>query len=792
MNINHLWVDGRSLEGLKSAFSQYFPVDQGIPNAAAPLLRSFSERGSGIVSLMQQRVPIAQDLVLLGGGHAHVRVLKSFGMRPVPGVRVTLISRDVQTPYSGMLPGYVAGHYSFEECHIDLGRLARFAGARLIRDEAIGLDRARRFVLSQAHPPIRWDLLSIDIGSAPRTGDVPGAAEHTIVVKPITRFARRWEALLARAKDTPRLRLAVVGGGAAGVELALSAQYRLAGLCSGAVEVTLVTREALLPSHNLRVRNLFERILAEREIAVLTDSEIIRVEPAALICADDRRISFDEALWVTEAGAAAWLAETGLPLTADGFIAIDETLRSTGDPSIFATGDIATMIAHPREKAGVFAVRQGPPLTANLRRVLAGKRQRRVVPQRRGLALIGTGDGRAVASRGPFAAYGASLWRLKDWIDRRWMRRYRELPEMAADDEEDPMRCGGCAAKVPAMVLARVMERLQPATSDAVTIGLESPDDAALISFPGAPPVLQTVDFFRAMVDDPHLFGRIAATHALGDIYAMGGTPECALAIATLPPARPPIVEHDLFHMLRGGLDVLELAGAVLVGGHSAEGAELALGFAVTGRPRPGRLLRKGGLRQNDRLVLTKPLGTGVILAADARGLAPAPVVEGAIAMMVQSAGPAAASLLANRATACTDITGFGLLGHLLEMLRASDVDAVLDPEAIPALDGAVSLLGRGITSSLHADNIAALAALDTGRPDAADPIAALLIDPQTAGGLLAGVPGDRAARCVAELRGLGYRAAVIGFVTHAAGDDPRVHLEQGASESLPEPAVAS
>src|SRR5271157_3635696 len=571
-----------------------------------------------------------------------------------------------------------------------------------------------------------------------------------------------------------------------------SAEYRLAGLCGGAVEVTLVTREALLPSHNRRVRRLFERILAERRVAVLTDSEIVRVEPGALIGDDGKRIAFDEALWVTEAGAARWLAETGLPLTADGFIAIDETLLSTGDPSIFATGDVATMIAHPREKAGVYAVRQGRPLAANLRRALAGRRPRPAVPQRRGLALIGTGDGYAVASRGPFAAYGASWWRLKEWIDRRWMARYRELPEMTADQGEDPMRCGGCAAKVPAIVLARVMERLHPASSEAVMIGLDSPDDAALISFPGMPPLLQTVDFFRAMVDDPYLFGRIAATHALGDIYAMGGVPESALAIATLPPARPSIVEHDLFHMLRGGLDVLEAAGAVLVGGHSAEGAELALGFAVTGRPHPGKLLRKGGLRSGDRLILTKPLGTGVILAADARGLAPAPIVEGAIATMVQSAGPAAECLLAYRATACTDVTGFGLLGHLLEMLRASEMDAVLDPEAIPALDGAVSFFGRGIASSLHADNIAALAALGTGRTSPADPIAALLIDPQTAGGLLAGVPADRAVACVAELRGLGYRAAEIGFVTHAAGSDPRVHLEQGATRALPEPAVAS
>src|SRR6185312_3035944 len=170
---------------------------------------------------MQQPVAIAQDLVLLGGGHAHVHVLKSFGMRPVPGVRVTLLARDVETPYSGMLPGYVAGHYTFEECHIDLGRLARFAGARLIRDEAIGLDRPGCAVRCTAHPPIRYDLLSIDIGSTPRMDDVPGAAEYAIVVKPIDRFAERWEALLGRVGESPQLRLAVVGGGAAGVELAL-------------------------------------------------------------------------------------------------------------------------------------------------------------------------------------------------------------------------------------------------------------------------------------------------------------------------------------------------------------------------------------------------------------------------------------------------------------------------------------------------------------------------------------------------------------------------------------------
>jgi selenide,water dikinase len=452
-----------------------------------------------------------------------------------------------------------------------------------------------------------------------------------------------------------------------------------------------------------------------------------------------------------------------------------------GDPRIFAAGDVATMPAHPREKAGVYAVRQGPALAANLRLALAGKEPRRAVPQRRGLALIGTGDRRAVASRGRFAAEGAYLWHLKHRIDRRWMRRYRELPDMMPEPDAAAMRCGGCAAKVPAAVLGRVLAELCPAAGETVAIGLDRPDDAALIAFPGAPPLLQTVDFFRAMVDDPYVFGRIAANHALGDIYAMGGRPETALAVATLPPGHREIVEHDLYQMLRGALDVLEAAGATLVGGHSAEAAEMGLGFAVTGRAPPsGKLLRKGGLCPGDRLILTKPLGTGVILAADARARAPARAVADALAAMQQSSAAAAACLAAHGAAAATDVTGFGLLGHLLEMLRAASVDAVIDPDAIPALDGAPELVAQGIASSLDADNRAALLALDgAGRMH---PKVPLLVDPQTAGGLLAGLAADRAEECLEALLGRGCRAALIGRVEPGSGAAPRVRLETGAA----------
>jgi selenide,water dikinase len=269
--------------------------------------------------------------------------------------------------------------------------------------------------------------------------------------------------------------------------------------------------------------------------------------------------------------------------------------------------------------------------------------------------------------------------------------------------------------------------------------------------------------------------------------------PETALAIATLPPSRPAIVEADLYHMLKGGTEVLEAAGAVLVGGHSAEGAELALGFAVTGRTRPGRLLRKGGLRPGDRLLLTKPLGTAVILAAEMRGLAAARDVGAAIEAMLQPAAAASACLASHGATACTDVTGFGLLGHLVEMLGASGaaeskVGACLDPDSIPALDGAMALLTGGLTSSLHGGNMSALAALGPGAMECDPALAALLVDPQTAGGLLAGLPPERAAPCLDELRRQGYRAAVIGVVV-ASGGGALVRLEPGCAR-LPEQRV--
>src|SRR5581483_5351439 len=322
-----------------------------------------------------------------------------------------------------------------------------------------------------------------------------------------------------------------------------------------------------------------------------------------------------------------------------GFVQVAPTLQSVSHPDVFAAGDIAAVAAHPRPKAGVFAVRQGRPLADNLRRRLLGRPARPFRPQRAFLTLISTGDKYAVAARGSWALEGAWVWRWKDWIDRRFIRRFTALPAMPAASAarlpagladraeleslaQVAMRCGGCGAKLGSDVLSRVLASLEPGAGDGVVLGLEAPDDAAALAVPPGKLLVQSVDYFRAFVDDPYRFGQIAANHSLGDLFAMGAVPHSALAIATVPYAAEAKLEDQLRDMLAGALVVLRAAGAVLIGGHSGEGAELALGFAVNGLADPAHLLRKSGMRPGDQLILTKPLGTGSLLAADMRRLA--------------------------------------------------------------------------------------------------------------------------------------------------------------------------
>ncbi len=728
----------------------------------------------------------AKHIVLIGGGHSHVTVIKMFGMRPDPGVVITVIAKEIEAPYSGMLPGFVAGHYTYDQCHIDLVRLVNWAGARLIHGTATGIDRATRQVSIEGRPPLTYDLLSIDVGITPLLSGIDGASEYGIAVKPVSTFAARWQALekAALAPDGPR-RIAQVGAGAAGFELVLAIRHRLrerapaAGIDPDGFSFALVAGSQLLPTHNARARRLARAEIEAQGVELIENDGAVRIAPRVLHLASGRTLAADAVLLATQAGPAGWFETSGLTQDPAGFIAVRPTLQLLDDDDVFAVGDCATVIDHPREKSGVFAVRQGPPLTENLRLRVRGIPARPYVPQKNFLTLLSTGPRHAIAARNGLALSGNIIWRWKDRIDRAFMDMFNALPAMpsTAGADADEMRCSGCAAKVGPVTLSRALDRLGGG-------GSRARDDAAVIDDGGDRLRLETVDFFRAFWPEPYLFGEIAANHAMNDIYAMGGVPTHALANVVLPFAEPRRTEEDLFQLLAGAKAAFDRVDVPVVGGHSSEGQELAAGFFVSGSVGRDDLLGKSGLKPGDRLILTRPIGTGILFAALMRGRAQATAIAAALAVMRQSNGSVAQVMRAYRPSAATDVTGFGLAGHLLEMLSASDVTAQIDLPRIPLYSTVLTLGRDGITSSLLPENSRLGSSL--GGPPAADAhVLAILFDPQTAGGFLFGVPATEADACVAAIRAAGASdAAIIGTVDRVYdGAGPRLHLVGAFSE---------
>lgn len=369
-----------------------------------------------------------RHLLLIGGGHSHVEVIRRWGLAPEPGVNVTLISPDRHTPYSGMLPGYIAGHYGFDECHIDLDAVCAQAGVTRIGASAGEIDFTARLARCGQAPDQPFDVLSIDTGSTPALTAVPGAERYGIAVKPVAQFLEHWTQLRETTQTAPRpLHVVVVGAGAAGVEVILAMKHRIAADSGRAVFTLIGDGPTILGVHPRGVQQRFMTILRNQQITVRLDTAVERVSPGTLCLRSGEKLAFDEVVWVTGAAAPAWPRASGLQTDAAGFIAVDRHLQSLSHPGVFAAGDIASMVDAPRPKSGVYAVRQGPPLAENLRRALRGETLLDYHPQARALALISAGDRYAVASYGPFALSGAWVWRWKNRIDTAFMQRYRGI-----------------------------------------------------------------------------------------------------------------------------------------------------------------------------------------------------------------------------------------------------------------------------------------------------------------------------------------------------------------------------
>jgi selenide,water dikinase len=725
---------------------------------------------------------VKADLVLVGGGHTHVQVLRRWMMDPLPGVRVTLVVDRPEAIYSGMVPGFVAGDYAGHELAIDVVPLARRARARVVIAAAVAIDPAAHRIELDGRPPLAYDVASLDVGATVRGLDLPGVREHALATRPIARLVDELDARVGALPERPRV--AVVGGGVAGIELALTLDARLRAAGRTPTMVLVGEDDELLAGYGARIRAVARAELAARGVALQLGFRVAAVRADGI---DGARGSLpaDLVVWATGAAPLPFPCGPGLALDADGFVAVAPTLEVADTHDLFAAGDCASLSFAPWvRKAGVYAVREGPALDANLRARLTGGRLRAYRPQRDFLALINCGGRMAIAAKWGFALRGRTAYRVKDWIDRRFVARFRVLDAPGAPAAEFPamvpvaeMECGGCAAKVGAPALERALARLPKAPADpSVRIGLGEPDDAALLALPRGDALLATIDAFRAFTDDPWWVGRVAAVNAVSDVFAKGGRARHALALVSVPETDPLRAEETLYQVLAGMRAALDPLGVSLVGGHSTQGAELYVGLAITGEL-AGDPLVASGLRAGQRLILSKPLGSGVLLAADMRGLLPGAQLMALLAGLARANADAARVARDHGATGCTDVSGFGLAGHLAALLRAGRASACLFADALPAWPGARELLVCGVRSTYHEQNVRARADVMVAR-DVAEADRALLFDPQTAGGLLFGVDAARAESAVRALRAAGdHAAAVIGIVAAPRADGVALEL---------------
>lgn len=718
---------------------------------------------------MQESLP-KHTIVLLGAGHTNAHIIKMWRIQPQPDTQLTCVSNFGSAAYSGMLPGTLAGQYDSSEMQIDLVRLCATSGVRLILAEVTGLDHENQKLLLADRPPLKYDVLSIGIGSVP--AGAPEASNTVLPIKPMQTFLIRLDERLTQLAEsiTDRpWRISVVGAGAAGIEIALCLNNRLRQLDGKPkYEIILVDRSSeILKGMPSRTRQLAEQALAAQGIKLQLGREADRTPPTDLV------------LWATSATSPPILSRFNLPTDDRGFLLINESLQSSAADTVFVVGDSGTYEKSPTPKAGVYAVRQGPVLWENLRRRLTDQPLLTWEPQPSFLSLINTGDDRAILTYKGFSIHARWCWKLKDRIDRRFMAMYQNYapmmqPAPLPTPTDEPMYCGGCGCKVDGDLLSRVLHQLDNLSTPQVLVGLDQPDDVAVLQPTAGTAVAATADFFTTFLDDPHLMGRIAALNSLSDMHAKGAKSIGALALVAIPHGSPSQQEQYLLELLDGSLQELCRANVPLVGGHTIESFQSTIGFTILGEVDPTSMASKGRLNEGDHLVLTKPLGSGILLAGHMRAMCRSDWMEVLLESMLQSNQSAGQIARQMQLGAVTDVTGFGLAGHLLEMLRAGGLSAELSLGSIPLLPGSVELVKQGVESTLAPGNRAAESHLRCDESFYTDPRYATLFDPQTSGGLLMAVTEEQLNDLLVQL---GKPATVIGQVTKNSSDRSLIQL---------------
>lgn len=749
--------------------------------------------------MKSQHNPEAVHVLLAGGGHSHAMFVKMFAMDPWPGVRVTLLSDDFITPYSGMLPALISGYYTQEDAFIHLSRLCEYAGIRFIRGSITGINPDSRTVSVAGRPDLRGDVLSVNLGSQPLSPDGRDFSYPVTGIKPVSAFLHSLERYFAGIRHSAAAggNLLIIGGGVAGTEVALNLHQRLLqDFPEKSFSLTIVdhSRE-LLTGIPEAARKKLRRELKSAGIRILENVKVEGLKGQQLLISGQEPVPFDFCVLCTPAAPPPLLKNSGLALDERGFMLLSDTLESLSHPGVFGSGDCASIASQPRAKAGVFAVRQAAPLYKNVRRFLLGQKLRPLRLQKHFFKMIGTGAENAVIIRQHYLGSGHLSWKIKERIDRNFMKKlapeqrpapsllhkirsyFRNIPAppgLRQLSEEQTSLCRGCAAKWDEGLLKTVFRQLAASGETKALWQVPPEDDGVLLNIPPGSVLVQSVDYLPAMTDDLWLFGRILSNHCLNDLYAMGASPLTAQLLLNLPFSSSRLAEEDAIQLMSGILYQFSLSGfCQLKGGHTSRTEQIAAGLVCNGILAGRDPWCKNGLLVGDHLVLTKAIGTGVLFAAAMKLFFRYDFPGCAFDSMLLPHEKAFRLALSASVHAATDISGFGLGGHLLQMADSSDCHILLKEESVPLIPGTRQALNSGYRSSLHEGNRSSAGSRGEGLPD-------FLWDPQTSGPLLFALSPEAAERLVQQLRKAGYpEASVIGEVRQKApGEMPRIMVD--------------
>jgi len=722
-----------------------------------------------------EEIPITNDLVLIGGGHSHLSVLMKLSKRPINGNRITLITNEIDTPYSGMIPGYIEGIYSWRDSHIDLYRLCLKLNVRFIHAEVERVSAHEKEIYFKDRPKIKFDVLSINTGIQSNNREIKGAAKYCLPVKPISKLANNFLNKITNFKS-----IAFIGGGAGSVELALAIKKRFLNINQD-IKITIITgKRGLLSTFPQKTKLTSLKTLEKFKIDIIEYKRVLEVKPKQIILSDKSMLKIDKAILSTNSMTPKWLAKSDILLTKDNYILVNKSFQ-TNYKYVFASGDVIDFNNQNLKKAGVFAVRSGKPLAINIKQFILGKKLVEYKFNKNYLALIGTSKRSAIATKYNLTFNSRFFFYLKKYIDQNFIKKFSDfkirkkftLEALKTDvlnifvkhkekitDENDIMQCKGCAAKVPLNALKQALPKDIVSTSE----------DA--VSVPGHPELYQTVDMISSIITDPFLLGKIAANHSISDMVSVNSKITSAMMILQLPLSKTEINSRDLEQVLLGANEIFKTIDCPLIGGHTMIGKDKdpIIGFSILGQKQKKIKIMKNRrkIKTKDLLILTEKIGSGLIFAGINNYLIDSHFQTDVIKQMIK--GNLNFGKISNHLNilSMTDITGFGLANHLLNLIKRdnSKTGLTIYPNKIPLFQGVNECLNKDIKSSLFKSNYD-IAQKDIIYKRDKSKLDNILYDPQTVGGIAFIIPQEEKYKHFKVLKENNIKFTEIGFVNN-------------------------